>query len=185
MGEKLQSCEYLRACINETLRIATPNNSFSWREELAANENGQRYESPLIVDGHVIPAGTLVGVSLYSIHHNEEYFPDPWVFKPERFLEAASEDARERSKITHKAFAPFAIGNRSCSGRALAYLELSLAIAKTLWHLDFESAPGKLGLVGGGEEGRKDGRGRPDEYQLYDTFTSTHDGPYLVFSKRL
>lgn len=28
------------------------------------------------------------------------------------------------------------------------------------------------------------GRGRVDEYQLYDVFVSNHDGPYLVFHQR-
>lgn len=57
----------------------------------------------------------------------------------------------------------------------MAYLELSLSLAKTLWYYDFETAPGKLGRVGVGQEG---------EFHLYDIFTSTHDGPYLVFKPR-
>ncbi|KEY63856.1 hypothetical protein S7711_10043 [Stachybotrys chartarum IBT 7711] len=184
MGDKLRSCEYLHACIDETLRIATPNTSILWREQLNADENGQKFNSPLTVDGNVMPPNTLVGVSLYSIHHNEEYFPDPWQFKPERWLGKAKSQEGGDANGADKAFAPFVLGSRSCTGRAVAYLELSLAIAKTLWHFDFESAPGNLGLVGGGQEGRTDGRGRPDEYQIYDTFTSTHDGPYLLFWER-
>lgn len=180
-GEKLRRCEYLRACINETLRIATPNTGILWREQMATDENGKKFDTPLVVDGHIIPEGTHVGVNFYALHHNEEYFQDYFVFKPERWLEPES----ERNALMRKAFTPFALGSRSCSGRAVAYLEISVAMAKTFWHFDFKTAPGELGKVGGGEEGRTDGRGRPDEYQQYDTFSSVHDGPYLVFDNRL
>lgn len=36
------------------------------------------------------------------------------------------------------AFASFAVRSRSCGGRAVAYLEASLAITKTVWYFDFE-----------------------------------------------
>lgn len=79
------------------------------------------------------------------------------------------------------AFAPFSIGVRSCAGKAMAYLESSLIIAKTLWHFDFEPAPGDLGRIGVGNLGNSDGRGREDEYQLYDIFAASHSGPYSAF----
>lgn len=41
----------------------------------------------LIVDGHIIPRGTLVGVNPYAVMHNEEYYPEPFVFWPERWLD--------------------------------------------------------------------------------------------------
>lgn len=75
----------------------------------------------------------------------------------------------------HNAFAAFSVGSRGCAGKPTAYLELSLSLAKILWYLDFETAPGELGQVGAGQEG---------DFRLYDIFTSTHDGPYLVFKPR-
>ncbi|KAI5923348.1 cytochrome P450 [Camillea tinctor] len=176
-GPKLASCKYLRACIDEALRIAPPVPGTLWRE-VAAESNGQ----PLVVDGHVIPPGTQVGVNMYTLHHNEEYFPDPYAFKPERWL--ASETQETHRKVMSEAFSPFSIGYRGCAGKAMAYLETSLIIAKTLWYFNFESAPGKLGEVGGGIPRRRDGRARPDEYQLYDVIAGQHDGPYLVFKPR-
>ena len=85
----------------------------------------------------------------------------------------------------HEAFTAFSIGYRGCAGKSMAYLETSLVIAKTLWYFDFKLAPGDLARVGGGVAGRKDGRGRPDEYQLYDVIAGEHDGPYLVFTPRI
>ncbi|KAI0379496.1 cytochrome P450 [Hypomontagnella monticulosa] len=185
-GPQLNSCTYLRACIDEALRISPPSPTVPWREQDPGDDSGQ----PLIVDGHVIPRGAQVSVSLYSVMHNEEYFPDSFAFKPERWLDPPegspeeTEKEKEARAIMRKAFTPFLIGDRACAGRAMAYLEASLTLARTLWFFDFEAAPGKAGEVGGGTAGRTDGRGRPDEFQLYDIFVAEHQGPNLVFRTR-
>ncbi|KAI0389029.1 cytochrome P450 [Xylariaceae sp. FL0594] len=173
-GPKLSGCQYLRACIDEALRTSPPVPGTLWRE-VAAEEKGR----PVFIDGQVIPPNTQVGVNIYALHHNEKYFPDPFTFKPERWLPSET-SAAERERM-NEAFTPFSIGYRGCAGKPMAYLETSLVIAKTLWHFDFELAPGELGKVGEGVAGRTDGRGRPDEYQLYDVIAGQHDGPYLVF----
>ncbi|KAI1866588.1 hypothetical protein JX265_007889 [Neoarthrinium moseri] len=172
-GPQLAGCRYLRACIDESLRMASPVGTTLWRE-LDSQEAGR---CPLVVDGHSIPHGTLVGVNIYSLHHNEDYFPDPFTFRPERWLDDGADKARA-------AFAPFSVGPRTCAGKPLAYQEISLALAKTLWYFDFEPAPGYLGDIGGGTPGKTDGRGRVGEYQTYDIFGAYHDGPYLVFHPR-
>ncbi|OTB05175.1 hypothetical protein M426DRAFT_140399 [Hypoxylon sp. CI-4A] len=173
-GPPLKSCHYLRACIDEALRISPSVPGTLWREQ-DPNDN-----QPLIIDGNFIPKGTLFGVSSYAIHHNKEYFPDPFAFKPERWLEGHA----LATKQAHDAFAAFSVGSRSCAGKPMAYLESSLILAKTLWYFDFEIAPGNLGGVGGGKVGGLSGRTRPQEFQLEDIFTAKHDGPYLVFQPR-
>ncbi|KAI0016102.1 cytochrome P450 [Xylariomycetidae sp. FL0641] len=175
-GPKLSSCRFLRACIDETLRISPPVNGTLWRNLYP----GEQHRGPFVVDGHVIPKGTQVGVCNYSLHHNERYFEEPFVFRPERWLV----DDEAAAKRMHAAFNPFSLGPRGCAGKPMAYLEVSLVISKTFWHFDFEVAPGQAGTVGGGVEGRKDGRGNPAEFQLYDTFGSRHAGPNLVFRVR-
>lgn len=179
-GPTLSGCRYLRACIDETLRVSPPVTGTLWRE-LAHEEEAIPNAPPFTVDGHVIPPGTQVGVNIYSLHHNSNYFPDPFAFKPERWLET-DEDVLRRM---HSAFCPFSLGARGCAGKAMAYLEMSLVVAKTLWYFDFETADGKVGATGGGNpKYRGIGRGRPGEFQLYDIFSSTHDGPVLAFRKR-
>ncbi|KAI0533765.1 cytochrome P450 [Xylaria digitata] len=146
-GSQLNSCKYLRACIDETLRIDYGND-------------------PFIVDGHVIPPGTQVGVSLYSLFHNEEYFPDSFTFRPERWLggPVGGEDAVPGHETTittiRKAFVPFLIGDRACAGKPMAYLEASLTLARVLWFFDFELAPGQVESSGARKPGRTDGRDR-------------------------
>ena len=66
-GSKLSTCQYLRACIDEAMRMSPPIPGTLWREQ-ASDDGG---EKPIVIDGHVIPQGTYVGVSTYTLHHNE------------------------------------------------------------------------------------------------------------------
>lgn len=165
--------------IDETLRISPSSIGTLWRQQDLAlpSEVGK----PFVVDGHVVPPGTMVGISPYSLLHNEKYFPEPFGFRPERHL---ADKRTSEAKDTMRAFAPFAIGNRSCGGRAAAYLETTLTIAKTLWFFDFVKAQGKAGELGQGGKGQGKGREREDEFQLYDVMTADHQGPNLVFKPR-
>ncbi|KAI1265338.1 cytochrome P450 [Xylariaceae sp. FL1019] len=186
-GPQLSSCKYLRAVIDETMRVAPPTTATPWREEDIYSAVPPSTDGPFVVDGHVIPRGTAVGVSPYSLMHNEAYFPDPFAFRPERWLEddgSGNGFDKETKATMRQAFAPFALGDRACAGKSMAYLETSLTIAKTLWYFDFCMAPGLEGKLGGGTRGRTDGRYRLDEYQLYDIFTADHDGPNLKLEPR-
>lgn len=175
-GSQLPACIYLRACIDESMRMSPPISTTLWRQK------DPKIHQPLVIDGHVIPDGTLIGVNAYALHHNEKYFPQPFTFRPERWLEKGENE--EARKLARGSFAAFSTGPRGCAGKPLAYLEFSLVLAKTLWYFDFESAPGRLGDIGGGSPGATNGRDRPDEYQVDDIFTARHDGPYLVFQTR-
>ncbi|KAI1267562.1 cytochrome P450 [Xylariaceae sp. FL1019] len=180
---QLMGCQYLRACIDETMRMSPPSLTTLWRE----HDKSDPDESPLTVDGLIIPPGVQVGVNMYSLHHNEEYFPDSFVFSPERWCNPGSpqvsETGRSRKNV-EQAFVPFLRGTRSCAGKAMAYHEISLTVAKLLWYFDIESAPGKAGTLGEGEPGRTDGRHRVREYQMEDCNSATHDGPNVVFHPR-
>lgn len=179
-GAQLSGCKYLRAVIDESLRIAPPLVNTLWREPYNHNAG------PFVVDGQLIPRGTMVGVNPYCLMHNEAYFPEPFEFRPDRWLQPEKETLEDEvARATmRKAFMPFAMGDSGCVGKSMAYLETSLTIAKTMWYLDFEQAAGEAGKLGEGEPGRLDGRGRKEEYQLYDITTADHDGPNLVFKPR-
>ncbi|KAK2757100.1 hypothetical protein FQN54_005069 [Arachnomyces sp. PD_36] len=184
-GPKLSSCTYLRACIDEALRISPPVTGTLWRQQSSTSPSNE----PLTVDNHTIPPGTSVAVSIYALHHNPSYFPDPYTYSPSRWLDSNP----ERRKIMNQAFAPFSLGYRGCGGKAMAYLELYLVIAKLVFYFDFERAGGEEGGVGGGGVGAGGGRNgkggvvgreRKDEFQLFDSFVSTHVGPKVVFRPR-
>ncbi|KAL1858048.1 hypothetical protein Daus18300_010160 [Diaporthe australafricana] len=186
-GPKLNGSKYLRAIIDESMRMSPPFLGTFWREPHTS------YHERFVVDGHVIPPGTIVGISPYSVMHNEAYFPEPFAFRPERWLVPEGEQsgaavsiaqAEQERSMMRAAFAPFALGETGCLGKAMAYQEMSLVLAKTLWYFDFERAAGEAGRLGEGEPGKTNGRGKKEEYQLFDLAVADHDGPNLVFRPR-
>jgi cytochrome P450 len=62
----------------------------------------------------VVPAGTPVAVSIAALHHREDVYPDPLVFRPERFV------GRRPATYT---WIPFGGGIRRCLGATLAMAE--------------------------------------------------------------
>jgi cytochrome P450 len=185
-GPLLNKCKYLRAVIDETMRMSPSTLAPGWREQDPASiAKGE----PFIVDGYVIPPGTQVAISTYSIQHNDKYFPEPFTFRPERWLSPddnslETDQDRELRATMKRSWAPFSLGDRSCAGKSMAYLEMSLTIARTLWYFDFRKAPGEAGRLGEGDPSRKDGRARVNEFQLYDSIVVDHEGPNLVFIPR-
>ncbi|KAJ3568678.1 hypothetical protein NPX13_g6336 [Xylaria arbuscula] len=181
-SSRLQNCQYLRACIYEALRMSPPIPGTLWREQLPSNAG-----KPFVVDGHAIPPGVQVGVNVYTIHHNPDYFPDPFTYNPDRWIPSKGEEATLHSEdqntgLKHNpAFMPFSLGSRACAGRSMAYAEVSLAIAKTMWYFDFEfpsEIAQRLPAV-------NEATGiQSTEFNLLDVFTSSHNGPYLSFRLR-
>ena len=92
--------------------------------------------------------------------------------------------AGEMSKSSLEAYAPFSIGPRSCPGRWMASLQISIVIARLVWEFDFKKADGELGRMGEGGPGKGKGRHVQDQYQLQSNVTSQGVGPALVFRRR-
>jgi cytochrome P450 len=173
-GPQLNSCAYLKACIDETLRMSPPIGGLMPRDVLSGGAT---------IDGHYIPAGTAVGCSAYAIHHKAAYFPSPFSYQPERWLSSSSNGTatKESIELAQAAFCPFSLGPRGCIGRSMAYMELMMTVGRTVWLFDMKLA-GRLG------EGLPDamewGRNRSGEYQLKDVFVSRKTGPLVEFVKR-
>ncbi|KAI0835898.1 cytochrome P450 [Hypoxylon sp. FL0890] len=177
-GPQLSNCRYLRACLDEALRMSPPVPGTLWREQIFESTNTTK---PLIIDGHLIPPGTQIGVNTYAIHHNKEYFPEPFTFKPDRFLS----DNIGPAKGVNDGFAPFSLGSRGCIGKTMAYTEASLVVAKTLWYFDFERAQGEAGNIGESKSWDfAHMKERASEYHIGDIFGAAHDGPCLKFRPR-
>lgn len=79
---------------------------------------------------------------------------------------------------------PFATGDRACPGKAMAWMEIMITIARTFWYFDFEKAPGKPGGVGELLHPAPDGQSLIPEHEAEDWFAAVHDGPYLAFRRR-
>jgi len=176
-GATLGSCTYLRACIDEAMRMSPSVGGLLPREVLPGG---------IDIDGETIPVGTVVGAPHYAIHHNEAYYSQPFTYTPERWIRGAMnpltgrETSEEEVVKAQSSFCPFSIGPRGCIGKGLAYVEMTMALARTLYLYDMRKA---VGIVDPGE-GRPDlewGRHRAEELQLVDTFTSAKKGIMVEF----
>ena len=178
-GEELSSCKYLRACIDESMRMSPPAPSIMPREVLSGG---------IEVDGHHIPQGIEIGTPIYAIHHEATYFPEPFSFQPERWIaepeasDNTKEASRERIALARSAFHPFSRGARDCVGKQMAYREMMIVLARILWAFEMELAPGSS--LGEGKFGAGYGRERKGEYQLVDLFAAAGSGPELCFKQR-
>ncbi|KAF4910609.1 Trichothecene C-15 hydroxylase [Colletotrichum fructicola] len=119
-----KSLEYLRAVIDESLRMYPPGASGMPRR---IGEEGD------VVLGHHIPAGTIVSIWQYAMYHNAKNFSEPEAFIPERWSNDKIDFSDKR-----EAFQPFSFGPRDCIGRHLAYAEVCTIIARLVWRFDLE-----------------------------------------------
>jgi len=82
--------------------------------------------------GRHFPAGTVLSVPAYSIHHSKEIWgADADSFVPERW---DTERLTDRQKA---AFIPFSYGPRACVGRNVAEMELALIVSTVFRRYDF------------------------------------------------
>ncbi len=175
MGPKLNSCNYLRACIDECLRMSPPVGAALMREVPAGGAT---------IDGQYLPGGMLVGAGIYSIHHTPTNFSDPFCYQPERWLGEATAANTGKTESGTDGYMPFSMGTRSCIGKGLALVEAMLTMATVCWEFDFRAADASLGHSGGGHPDAPFGRHRADEFQLTDHITSAKDGPLIQFRRR-
>jgi len=104
---------YLTAVCQETLRLYP----------IVINGFFRIVKSPIEIMGYKLPKGTAVVPSIYLAHHREAVFPQPNLFKPERFLER---------QFSPYEYLPFGGGNRRCIGLAFAQYEMKIALATIL-----------------------------------------------------
>ena len=170
-GPILMSSDYLRACLNETLRMSPPGPSEFPREVLAGGCS---------VDGFLYPEGTILGVSSWSLNRNEQYFPDCDTFRPERWIVDEQKGFTvEQVTRAQSAFFPFSAGPYACMGQNLAWRELTVASGRLLYRMEMRLPPGVD--VGGGSPKLGWGRADKDQFLLRDAYISLRDGPLLQF----
>jgi cytochrome P450 family 135 len=80
-------------------------------------------QRPVTIAGLDLPAGTVVAPSIYLVHRRPEIYPDPAVFRPERFL---GPDAQGGTYT----WIPFGGGVRRCLGAAFALMEMRVVLTE-------------------------------------------------------
>ncbi|XP_077563285.1 cytochrome P450 3A24-like [Haemaphysalis longicornis] len=109
--------EYLHCVVSETLRLYPP---------------GTRIERSVIDDyvlgdtGVKLKKGDLVAIPVYAMHHDPQYFPDPFTFNPERFSE------ENVGSIQPYTYLPFGAGPRNCIGMRFALQVIKLSVLYTI-----------------------------------------------------
>lgn len=119
----LQQLPYLGAVVKEAMRLGYGGTGT--RLSRVAPDETLRYIEETEHGGKVwmIPPGTPVGMTSYQILTEEEVYPEPFSFRPQRWLETDA-DPQELYSVVFNA------GSRSCVGRNLAKAELHLMLGK-------------------------------------------------------
>ncbi|KAK1224821.1 hypothetical protein PQX77_012232 [Marasmius sp. AFHP31] len=92
--------------------------------------------------GYRLPKGSIIMPNAWAILHDEEMYPDPYTFNPERWIKDGKINLAVRD-IT----STFGFGRRQCPGRFLALSSTYLAIASTLAAFDISKEVDANGVV--------------------------------------
>jgi len=114
---------YLTATIQETLRT----------RPVLPNAAPRLVVQPIEVGDWNYPVGCSLVANGYLIHHDPEIYPDPFAFRPERFL--------DESPGTYT-WIPFGGGRRRCLGASFAMLEMKIVLRGALRTLALQPAEG-------------------------------------------
>ncbi|MGV1048516.1 MAG: cytochrome P450 [Solirubrobacterales bacterium] len=91
---------------------------------------GRRVKVPWRLGEYAVPADTPVTISILLVHHRVDLYPDPFGFRPERWL--------DRKPGTYE-WIPFGGGIRRCLGAALAMAEMRVVLETMARRLDLEA----------------------------------------------
>ena len=127
--EEVQHLPALEGALKEAMRLFPAG---TWTARLAM----QDFE----LGSHSFSRGTWVMMSPYITHRIPDLFPEPYKFRPERWL-SIHPSAYE--------FMPFSAGPRYCIGSSLALMQLRIALSILLKRYSFILQPGtRLDCVG-------------------------------------
>ena len=117
--------EYLTATVNEVLR----------RKPVVPNAEPRLTKQPVTIGGVDYPAGVALLASAFLVHHDPEIYPDPYAFRPERFVGV------QPGTYT---WIPFGGGRRRCLGASFALQEMKIVlrtVAERYWVAPADPAP--------------------------------------------
>lgn len=119
--EQLRQLEYLEMCIKESMRMY-PSGPITARRATANCK----------INEFFIPKGSDVIISPLYMGRCKNFFPDPLVYKPQRWARDAEQ------KIEPSTFIPFMTGARSCLGQRYAMIMMKLVLSHLLRNYYFE-----------------------------------------------
>lgn len=128
----LAGLRYTEQVVHETLRLYPPAPGVFLREAL----------QDVQADPYHLPRGSLVHMPSWVVHHDPEFFPDPFRFDPDRFQ---PNPVPSRPDF---AYFPFGGGPRICLGQSFALMEMAIVAAVLLrrFRLRMDQAPPRTDL---------------------------------------
>nr|CAD7207276.1 unnamed protein product [Timema douglasi] len=125
--EELQAQKYLDMVVSEVLRIYPPFDSI---DRMCTKP----YTIPASGDQPAVTfrKGDMLEFPFYGIQRDEEFFPDPDRFDPERFSD------ENKHKIKPFTFLAFGAGPRNCIGNRFALMSAKIALAVLLSKFNFK-----------------------------------------------
>ncbi|XP_037989106.1 24-hydroxycholesterol 7-alpha-hydroxylase isoform X3 [Motacilla alba alba] len=118
--EDLKKIPFIKWCTLETIRLRSPG------------AITKKVINPIRIKNFTIPAGDMLMLSPYWLHRNPKYFPDPEMFKPDRWKEANLE-----KNAFLDSFVAFGGGKHQCPGRWFAIMEIQLLVVLFLYKYEF------------------------------------------------
>lgn len=123
--DNVYALEYLDAFVHESLRMTpvAPRLIRHPQSEYVFGDTRMTLE-----------AGKPVMIDVLSIHYDENIYPDPFTFRPERFL--------KENRSENQYWLPFGDGPRNCVGLRFALLEVKYFLVKMIQNYRIQLADG-------------------------------------------
>jgi cytochrome P450 len=125
--DRLGELSYLQLVIKETLRLHVPGPLLNPRE----------CQEQCRILGYDVPKGAMVLVNAWAIARSPDYWVEPDMFHPERFVG----DTRD-FKGNDFDFIPFGTGRRICPGMGFGLANIELGLASLLFYFDWSLPEG-------------------------------------------
>ncbi|KAL3870432.1 hypothetical protein ACJMK2_038500 [Sinanodonta woodiana] len=87
-------------------------------------------------EGYKIPKGSMVIPNIWTAHHDPAIWGDPWVFRPDRFLDDNGELLPPEHTL-RQSLVIFGAGKRACVGETLAKSRIFLYLTTFIQKFDF------------------------------------------------
>ncbi|KAK9501327.1 hypothetical protein O3M35_012063 [Rhynocoris fuscipes] len=111
----INSMTYLDMVLSETLRLYPPLSRID-----------RTVTKPIDLNGLKLDYNMRIAIPASGLHHDPQYYPDPMVFKPERFSQ------EEKSKRNPYVYLPFGAGPRNCIGLRFVSISSKICMAYLL-----------------------------------------------------
>ncbi len=115
--DDLKNLNYTMWCIKEAMRLYPPVFNFF-----------RTTSKEIQVGKYLLPAGSMIGIGVFTIHHNSDIWENPMEYNPLRFQTSNMENRGPYDYI------PFSAGNRNCIGQNFAMNEMKVVIGSIVNH---------------------------------------------------